>query len=106
MQLSLNPRIFPPVTDHSTQTSTPARGPTCPLSQVGPGTCVRIKRLLAAPDLCQRLRELGIHEEKQVRLVLRNRNIVCQVCNVRLGLSAELADSIWVEPLPRRKDAA
>jgi Fe2+ transport system protein FeoA len=67
---------------------------------------VRIKQLLAAPDLCQRLRELGVGEEKQVRLLLKNRTVICQVCNVRLGMSAELADSIWVEPLAQQQTAA
>jgi Fe2+ transport system protein FeoA len=71
----------------------------CPLSRVRAGTAVRIKRLLAAPELCRRLREMGITEEQQVRLLLQNRSVVCEVCNVRLGLSARLADSIWVEPL-------
>lgn len=84
--------------------SGPSRG-TCPLSQVKAGTCVRIKQLLASPDLCQRLRELGFREESQVRLLLQNRSVVCKVCNVRLGLSARLADSIWVEP-PGAQDAA
>jgi len=73
----------------------------CPLSQVRAGTEVRIKQLLAAPELCQRLREMGLSEERQVRLVLQNRSVVCEVCNVRLGLSARLADSIWVEPLAK-----
>lgn len=78
----------------------------CPLSQVRAGTAVRIKQLVASPDLCQRLRELGFCEEQRVKLLLHNRNVVCQVCNVRLGLSAELADTIWVEPLPTHRRAA
>ena len=32
----------------------------CPLSQVRPGTSVRIKQLLAAPEMCRRLREMGL----------------------------------------------
>ena len=79
---------------------------TCPLSQVRAGTRVRIKQLLVAPGQCQRLRELGIGEEQQVRLLLKKSTVVCQVCNVRLGLSTKLADSIWVEPLPPRRRAA
>lgn len=71
----------------------------CPLSKVRAGTSVRIKQLLASPDLCQRLRELGLCEEQRIKLLLRDRSVVCQVCNVRLGLSGRLADSIWVEPL-------
>lgn len=79
----------------------PARPPrkVCPLSQVRAGTAVRIKQLLASPDLCQRLRELGLCEEQRIKLLLQDRNVVCEVCNVRLGLSGQLADSIWVEPL-------
>ena len=79
---------------------------TCPLSKVRAGTCVRIKRLLGEPAQCQRLREMGFCEEQQVRLLLRNRSVVCQVCNVRFGLSAGLADSIWVEPIPPERRAA
>ena len=42
---------------------------------------------------------MGFGEEQRIKCVLKNGSVVCQVCNVRLGLSAELADSIWVEPL-------
>jgi Fe2+ transport system protein FeoA len=92
--------LFQPITT-SDRTSTPA----CTLSQVRAGTPVRIKRLLAAPELCRRLRELGLYEERQVKLLLRQGNVVCQVCNVRLGLSAVLADRIEVEPLPEPEPA-
>lgn len=71
----------------------------CPLSKVREGTSVRIKQLAASPDLCQRLREMGFGEEQRIKLLLRSHSVVCQVCNVRLGLSGELADTIWVEPL-------
>ncbi len=76
------------------------------MSKVRAGTCVRIKQLLAAPELCHRLRELGLCEEQRIKLLLRDRSVVCQVCNVRLGLSGRLADSIWVEPLTPEKQAA
>lgn len=79
---------------------------TCPLSQVQAGTSVRIKRLLAEPAQCQRLREMGFCEEQQIRLLLRSHNVVCRVCDVRFGLCAKLADCIWVEPLPPRRQAA
>lgn len=77
--------------------------PACPLSQVRPGTTVRIKQLAASPDLCQRLREMGFGEEQRIKCLLQNHNVICQVCNVRLGLSAKLADSIYVEPLASHK---
>ncbi len=81
----------------------------CPLSQVREGTAVRIKQLAGSPDLCRRLREMGFCEEQRIKLLLRSHSVVCQVCNVRLGLSGELADTIWVEPLaavPTTKPAA
>jgi len=78
----------------------------CPLSKVRAGTAVRIKELAAAPELCQRLREMGFGEEQRIRCLLKNSNVVCQVCNVRLGISAKLADHIWVEPLAPHQRAA
>ena len=83
----------------STPAGLAAASRACPLSQVRAGTCVRIKQLTGHPDLCQRLREMGFGEEQSIKCVLKNGSVVCQVCNVRLGLSAKLADSIWVEPL-------
>lgn len=74
----------------------------CPLNQVKAGTSVRIKQLSASPDMTSRLRELGFCEEQQIKLVSRHSNIICQVCNARLGISAELAESILVEPIPAR----
>ncbi len=77
----------------------------CPLSQVKVGTAVRIKELLAGPEVCQRLRELGMGEEKQVKLLLHNSSVVCQVCNVRMGLSSKLADCIVVEAVGKEEPA-
>jgi Fe2+ transport system protein FeoA len=71
----------------------------CPLNQVRAGTAVRIKQLSASPDVSHRLREMGFCEEQQVRLLSTRANVICQVCNARLGLSHELARSILVEPL-------
>jgi Fe2+ transport system protein FeoA len=69
----------------------------CPLSRVKAGTIVCIKQLSASPDIISRLRELGICEEQQIKLLARDSNFICQVCNARLGISEELADSILVE---------
>jgi Fe2+ transport system protein FeoA len=69
------------------------------LNQVKAGTSVRIKQLAASPDLTSRLRELGFCEEQQIRVVSRHTNFICQVCNARLGISPEVAESILVEPL-------
>jgi Fe2+ transport system protein FeoA len=69
----------------------------CPLSRVEAGTVVCVKQLSAPPDVTTRLRELGICEEQRIKLVARDSNFICQVCNARLGISEELADSILVE---------
>jgi Fe2+ transport system protein FeoA len=69
----------------------------CPLSRVEVGTVVCIKQLSTSPDVTSRLRELGICEEQQIKLLSRDSNFICQVCNARLGISQELAASILVE---------
>jgi Fe2+ transport system protein FeoA len=72
----------------------------CPLSRVQAGTTVCIKHLSTAPDVTDRLRELGMGEEQRIKLLARESNYICQVCNARLGISEKLAESILVEALP------
>ena len=76
----------------------------CPLSRVQAGAVVCIKQLVTAPEITDRLRELGFCEEQQIKILSRQSNFICQVCNARLGISGKLADSIMVEtisaPLP------
>ncbi len=71
----------------------------CPLSRVKAGVAVRIKRLCASPELQDRLRELGLCEDQIIRLLTSHTNFICQVCNARLAISAQLAQLILVEPL-------
>src|SRR5690349_4334435 len=71
----------------------------CPLSHVRAGTSVRIKHLSAPPEVTHRLREMGFCEEQKVRLLAQQANVICQVCNVRLGISTQLAEKILVEPI-------
>jgi ferrous iron transport protein A len=71
----------------------------CPLSRVKAGVAVRIKQLCAAPELQNRLRELGLGEEQIVKLITSQANFICQVCNARLAISQQLAQLILVEPL-------
>jgi Fe2+ transport system protein FeoA len=77
----------------------------CPLSSVRAGTSVRIKQLSAPPEVKHRLREMGFCEERKIRLLAQHTNIICQVCNVRLGISTQLAEKILVEPLHARQAA-
>lgn len=59
----------------------------------------RIKALSAPPEVTRHLREIGFGEQQVVRLLLRQTNLICQVCNARLALSSQLAQMIIVEPL-------
>jgi len=69
----------------------------CPLSRVEPGTTVCIKQLSTEPELRARLRELGLCEKQQIKVLASKSNFICQVCNARFGISEKLADSILVE---------
>ena len=75
----------------------------CPLSKMRVGAACRIKQLSASPEIAHRLRELGFCEEQRIKLLSQHDNVICQVCNVRLGISAELADAILVEPLRKEE---
>lgn len=78
----------------------------CPLNHVEAGSVVCIRRLAATPEVRDRLRELGFCEEQTVKLLSRDFNIICQVCNARLGISKRLAETILVEPVPARRKVA
>lgn len=78
----------------------------CPLNKVRAGTCVRIKHISATPDVSNRLRELGFCEEQKIRLLSQNQSVICQVCNARLGISPQVAESIMVEPLESKDRVA
>ena len=71
----------------------------CPLSRVKAGAVVCIKHLSTAPEVSDRLRELGFREDQHIKLLSSNRSYICQVCNARLGISRKLADSILVQPV-------
>ncbi|MEN9733606.1 MAG: hypothetical protein RLZ45_1601 [Verrucomicrobiota bacterium] len=71
-----------------------------PLSRVRAGCVVIVRRLTASDDTNQRLREMGFGEEQRVKVITLQNNVLCQVCNARLGLSAKLAEQILVETLP------
>ena len=72
----------------------------CPLSRVQAGTTVCIKQLSTSPEQTDRLRELGLCEDQQIKVVACESTFICQVCNARFGISEKLADAILVETLP------
>ena len=104
MQLSLNRVNLPDVNESTADGVCGARGqcPTpaiCPLNQIRAGVAVRIKQLAASPDMNHRLREMGFCEEQAIRLIRAEHSVICEVCNVRLGISSKIAESILVQPL-------
>ncbi len=60
---------------------------------------MRIRKLCATPELQERLREIGFCEDQVIRLLTSHTNFICQVCNARLAISAQLAQLILVEPV-------
>jgi len=78
----------------------------CPLSRIKAGSVVCIRQLAASPELRARLREMGFLEQQKIRLVSCDSNLICQVCNARLGISKQLAKSILVDALPGQMEAA
>ena len=74
-------------------------GKPCPFSHVEAGTVVCIRKLSASPEVSVRLRELGFCEQQQIKLLTRDSSFICQVCNARLALAQNSADSILVETL-------
>lgn len=109
MQLSLNYNIFALTVKELPTTCPIEKGCNdpfvCPLSRVVAGTAVRIKQLSAPPEVSHRLREMGFCEEQRIKLLSRHPNLICLVCNARLGISEQLAENILVEPLPAPRRA-
>jgi Fe2+ transport system protein FeoA len=106
---SLNSHTVQNHVNKKTSAQTDAEGAPNPLRQlsgVQPGVFFRIKQLSASPEMTKRLRELGFCEEQRIKLLSRNPNLICQVCNARLGLSSHLADLIWVEKIKPQRLAA
>jgi Fe2+ transport system protein FeoA len=76
--------------------------PLCPLNRVKVGLAVRIKQLCASAETAGRLREIGFCEDRIVKLLTSHNNVICLVCNARLALSDQLAQTILVEPVSER----
>ncbi len=90
-----------------TVTSEPCASPiVCPLNRVKAGSIVCIRELAGSTELQTRLREMGLAEDQKIRLLSSQSNIICQVCNARLGISSQLAQAILVEVQPGQMEAA
>jgi ferrous iron transport protein A len=67
------------------------------LTEAPVGKRFRIAYLRSQPETCQRLRELGFCENVVIRCLNKgNGNLICEVCNARVGLSTLVAGSIFL----------
>ncbi|HTP80359.1 MAG TPA: FeoA family protein [Bacteroidota bacterium] len=67
------------------------------LMNVESGLKVRIAQLRSRPETCRRLREMGFCENAVIRCVMNgDGGVICEVCDARVGLNAELARDIVV----------
>lgn len=78
----------------------------CSLAQAAAGSVFRVRELTAPAEIAIRLRELGFCEKQRVRLLAKHTHLICQICNVRLGISKDLAKMIVVEPIAPASAAA
>ncbi|MBI2427431.1 MAG: ferrous iron transport protein A [Ignavibacteriales bacterium] len=70
------------------------------LAEIPAGTSVTISRLESHPETCLRLRELGFCENATIRCVTNGTSqLICEVCNTKVGLNFTTANSIIVTPL-------
>ena len=67
------------------------------LHDVNPGQRVRVQKLSGQPALCHRLREMGFCEYAEVKILNKGGAMLCQVCNSKVCLSRQLAESILVD---------
>lgn len=57
----------------------------------------RIVELAGGKSLCRKLREMGIRENMEIRIILNRKNMVCLVGGSRFALSHLYAACIFVE---------
>lgn len=69
------------------------------LADIPAGTTVTVSHLDSHPDTCNRLREIGFCENATIRCVSNaSSQLICEVCNTRVGLSYTTANAIVVLP--------
>jgi ferrous iron transport protein A len=69
------------------------------LADIPSGTTVTVSHLDSHPDTCNRLREIGFCENATIRCVSNGSSqLICEVCNTRVGLSYTTANAIVVLP--------
>ena len=67
------------------------------LCDVCNGQQVEISCLKGEEGVCQRLRELGFCENAKVEKLAESGALLCKVCDTKVAISKELAESIIVK---------
>lgn len=67
------------------------------LTEIPQGAEFFIQEIQSHPEACQRLRELGFCENAVIKTVVRGSSqLICEVCNTRIGLHHSVAKKIIV----------
>lgn len=68
---------------------------TCPLTHLEIGEKCRLKEILASPELCYRLKEMGFCDN--VEITVKSKELICKVCQSKFGICPKLAEKFIVE---------
>ncbi len=71
--------------------------PCVPMAELPPSTLARVKEVRVDDDDAVRLKSLGICVGRRVQLVKGGDPLVVRVLGARVGMSARLAQSVFVE---------
>ena len=74
---------------------------TSSLRSVSCGEEVRVVRLTGDHSVCQRLSEMGFCENACIKKLTHGAAMICSVCDVRVAISAKLAELIFVQKIGR-----
>ena len=67
------------------------------LDRLAPHVCAVVRRIDSESDDIARLKTLGVCTGRQVEIVRAGDPLILRVFGSRLGLSASLAENVWVE---------
>ena len=71
------------------------------LSELPVGSDCVVDDIDSAPEICQRLREIGFSKDTVVRTVVKNSSrLICEVRNTRIGLHRRVAQKILIRTRP------
>ena len=73
------------------------------LSEAQPQSKLRVECLCGEEAVCHRLRGMGFCERSIIEKLTDNGTLICKVCDTKVMLSKELAESIMVSPVCHKR---